>query len=186
MFCEVETADEWLGTLSRPLLVVGNAVLSRPVREDGFASIIRMNNYAVDARSGRKITHWVTSGYMNVKLPANFTGPAFIPWSREFNQLRPIRWDLEFAKRYPGRVIFTDSDAHLGGWFSKNAAEVPSTGFCLLAWLVFRRVRGTLVGFDGMKTGHQSNPAHRHDHLFTRRKEWRIIQFWIQQKLWTI
>lgn len=165
----------WLNTLKAPVLVVGNGVLAQPVPEEHYNSIIRINNYYLSEISGRKVTHWVTSGYKNIERKPH--SMALIPWSSGFHACRHTRYDLLFADRVKVPAIHLESDDHILRWFPgalRNWKHFPSVGFCFLSWFS-NYCQPDLIGFDGMQTGHQDNPLHRHFHGRTRSLEWELI-----------
>jgi hypothetical protein len=164
-----------LETVQDPALVVGNGVLSDPVPEKSYKSIIRLNNYVVGGLSGTRTTHWVTSGYKDIQPRPLAT--CLIPWPCDCNGNNQ-RHDLFFGKRVEVQTIFTRDDLHLLDWFptyKRFWVRYPSTGFCLLAWLHREGKAVDVIGFDGMVTGHQDNPRHKHDHRQTKRREWKLI-----------
>jgi len=171
----------WLDTVADAVLVVGNGVLNVPVPEEQYASVIRLNNYILGGLSGSKVTHWVTSGYKNIEtrpLPI-----ALVPWSVHWQ--RRVRHDLSFCSRIGGEVVFAESNGHLLNWFPDfytNWIRFPSVGFCLLAWLHSKKRKVDVIGFDGMVTGHQSNPSHVHGHRRTKAKEWNILNSYFIHK----
>ena len=167
---------KWVATLAQPILVVGNGVLSKPVPEKDYASIVRINNFQLGGMSGERITHWVVSGYKNIEHRAFFN--CLIPWSSHF-QNRRIRYDFSFGERMGVKVVYTDNNDHITQWFPAALMRwksFPSVGFCFLAWLNKKGIKPDIIGFDGMKTGHQDDPAHRHTHTRTRGREWAVIQ----------
>jgi len=173
--------SKWLATLARPILVVGNGVLSAPVPEAEYATVIRINNYVLGGLSGSKVTHWVANGFRDIE-PRPIR-PVFIPWTRQLAQKRDKFVD-DFSRL--GSVIYAEDDRHIHTcfpWAVKIGRRFPTTGFCLLSWLKEHQCKFAVIGFDGMQTGHQANPAHRHGHLSTRERERSILQFW---KLWRV
>jgi len=167
----------WLDSLARPILVVGNGVLFTPVPEEEYATVIRINNYVLGGFSGSKVTHWVANGFRDIEPRPVF--PIFIPWTRQLAKKRDKFVD-DFQARL-GPVIYAEDDRHIHTCFPlavKIGRRFPTTGFCLLSWLKEHQCKFAIVGFDGMQTGHQANPAHLHGHLSTRERERSIMQFW--------
>lgn len=169
---------EWIKTLSYPVLVVGNGVLSGPVPEEQYGSVIRINNYVLGGRSGNKVTHWVANGYQDIEHRP--VAPVLIPWSAKIQERRGFPGVRFFRENR--HYLYTRDDAHIRAWFPGAAVRgkrFPSTGFCLLALLLMHRVGPDLVGFDGMKTGHEGNPNWKHGHVQSVvLREWAIIQGW--------
>lgn len=177
------TGEEWILTLKRPALVVGNGVLYRPIPESEYHSVIRINNYQLGGFSGEKVTHWATSGYKDIEsrpIPL-----ALIPWSTSF-QRRAKRYDYLFGHRVGVEVAFTSSNQHILDWFPdimKGWKNFPSVGFCLLSFLSASRIRPDVVGFDGMRTGHHHNPSHVHGHYRTRESERLLMKNFVNRDL---
>lgn len=170
------TETAWLQTLARPILLVGNGVLTRDVPDKEFSSVVRFNNFATLGMSGEKMTHWVTSGYKNIRYRP--VSPAFIPWSKDY-QFRRVRHDLCFGKRVRVDTIHTENNDHILEWFPfaiTNWLQFPSVGFCFAALLKARDIPFNLIGFDGMKTGHHTFPEHEHEHQHTKVREWELLQ----------
>lgn len=167
---------DWLDSLQPPVLVVGNAPLRRWVPEEAYRSIVRINNFVLGGKSGQKVTHWVANGYKDIEPRP--VSPVLVPWSREY-QLRPVRYDLDFAQRINTEVIHLPWSKHITLWFPRALYKwklFPSVGFCFLAWLHSKGVKPDIIGFDGMMTGHHLNYNHRHGHKRTKVIEWQIIQ----------
>jgi len=172
-----EHLTSWLASLTRPILVVGNGVLSSPVPEQDYATVIRINNYVLGGFSGSKVTHWVANGFRDINPRPVY--PIFIPWTWPLAKKRD-RFVEDFHARL-GPVIYAESDRHIQTCFPlavKIGKRFPTTGFCLLAWLKEHQCKFDVSGFDGMRTGHQADAAHQHGHLSTREKERSILQFW--------
>jgi len=171
------TSKEWLSTLVEPILVVGNAVLISRVPEEDYRTVIRINNYALGGLSGRKVTHWVANGYQNIECRP--ISPVLVPWSLKCQALRGNPGEV-FRERVK-EVIFLINDRHVGWWFPSaviHGRPFPTTGFCLLAWMVQERRRPDIAGFDGMKSGHQGDPLFQHGHHKTHVLEWHRIRQW--------
>lgn len=179
------TANDWLESLSPPILVVGNGMLKKRIPEERYQSVVRINNYDTSAWSGSKATHWVSSGYKNIMLRP--MAQVLIPWSRAPHP-RTIRYDLDFDKRVGVEleVIHLENDNHFLQWFPRALARwkfFPSVGFCFLSWLHSKRIKPDIVGFDGMITGHHCNPQHRHGHVYTRKQEAALIRCFMRRNL---
>ena len=172
------TGKRWLHTLVKPILVVGNSVLDRPVPEEEYQSVVRINNYCLGGLSGNKVTHWVANGYQSVMdRPIR---PVLVPWSLKCEELRGNPGQV-FFERVQGKVIYLVGERHIRWWFPSAAfrgKNFPTTGFCFLAWLIAEKIRPDIAGFDGMKTGHQGDPSFQHGHDKTRDREWHLIRKW--------
>jgi hypothetical protein len=75
----------------------------------------------------------------------------------------------------------TLDDTHIRWWFPSavyTGRGFPTTGFCFLALLVKNKVKPDVIGFDGMKTGHQGNPLFGHGHKRTGVREMMYIHSW--------
>lgn len=170
--------NQWRHTLVAPILVVGNSVLSQPVPEAEYQSVVRINNYVLGGLSGSKVTHWVANGYQSVEdRPIK---PALIPWSLKCEARRGNPGAV-FRDRVKGQLIYLIGEQHIRWWFPTAAyrgKNFPTTGFCFLAWLLSHKIRPDIIGFDGMKTGHQGNPEHKHGHGGTHVREWHLIRHW--------
>ena len=170
------THEGWFRTLVPPVLVVGNGVLPCAIPEDDYQSIVRINNYRLGGNSGEKVTHWAASGYINIE--ARPVSPVLIPWSKDY-QRRSNRYDLQFGSRIGTETVHLRDNNHILRWWPKANIRwkyFPSVGFCLLSWLSIRRLYVDIIGFDGMTTGHEGDPSHKHDHEKTKVAEWVIIQ----------
>lgn len=169
---------QWLKSLIQPVLVVGNGVLQRPVPESEYGSVVRINNYVLGGLSGERATHWVANGYQDIE-PRPVT-PVLIPWSAKAQALRGNPGTLFFI--HSPTAFYVSDDRHLKWWFPScviNGKRFPSTGFCLLALLIMHRVTPDIIGFDGMRTGHQDNPTWKHGHVNSVKvREWAIVQQW--------
>jgi len=170
--------NKWLDTLTRPILVVGNGVLVTPVPEQEYGSVVRFNNYALGGLSGNRITHWVVNGFRDIEpKPLPFV---LVPWTYALAQKRDQYVEV-FIRRMESQVIYLQDDRHVRIWFpgaSVSGKHFPTTGFCFLAWLKENQFKFDIIGFDGMRTGHQGNAEHKHGHLHTRDKEKNILQAW--------
>lgn len=172
-------SKQWIHTLVQPILVVGNAVLSSPIPESEYQSIVRINNYVLGGYSGNKVTHWVANGYQNIEQRP--VSPVLVPWSLKCQSKRGNPGDVFLNRMGKENVIYLINERHVQWWFPSAVIRgkcFPTTGFCFLAWLVFNRIRPDIVGFDGMKTGHQGDPAYPHGHTKTRNREWFLIRQW--------
>lgn len=172
-------ASSWLKSLSPPILVVGNAVLTAPIPEEEYPTIIRINNYVLGGLSGTKVTHWVANGYPDISHRP--LSPVLIPWSLKMEKKRGCPTDA-FHKRMEGtQILYTANDTHIRWWFPSavyTGKVFPTTGFCLLALLRQEKLSPHIVGFDGMKTGHPDNPAFGHGHTRTRAREQALLLGW--------
>ncbi len=170
------TEKQWIKSLLRPILVVGNGPLAFPIPEGRYQSIVRFNNYALGGKSGTQTTHWVASGYKNIEpRPMHHV---LIPWATSF-QDRRVRYDLSFGGRINAKVIHLADNIHIQMWFPSAFSwwkQFPSVGFCFLSWLYNIGIRPDIIGFDGMRSGHEDNPNHRHGHRWTKQREWLIIR----------
>lgn len=172
-------SKQWTQTLAKPVLVVGNSVLLRAIPEGEYASVVRINNYVLGGFSGNKVTHWVANGYQDIQdRPIR---PVFIPWSLRIEKKRGNPGDVFLKRMGAEHVIHPLDDRHIQRWFPLAVLQgrgFPATGFCFLAWLLFLGIRADIVGFDGMKTGHQGDPAYLHGHSKTKVLEWHTIRSW--------
>ena len=170
--------SKWLATLAPPILVVGNGALVSPVPEQEYGSVVRLNNYVLGGLSGNRITHWVANGFRDIEPRSMFT--VLVPWTLDLAQRRD-HYVKVFIERMESEVIYLKEDRHIHIWFpaaTKTGKRFPTTGFCFLAWLKENHLRFDIIGFDGMMTGHQGDPEHKHGHLWTRDKECHILRAW--------
>ncbi len=173
------TYKDWLHSLVPPVLVVGNSVLTGPIPEHEYASVVRFNNYVLGGDSGNKVTHWVSNGYSDVFSRPVL--PVLIPWSLIMEVKRGHSAKIFRDRVGKQNVLYLADDRHISHRFPVAVMRgngFPTTGFCFLAWLLFRKIRPDIVGFDGLKTGHQDNPAHIHGHANTKELEWAIVLQW--------
>lgn len=167
-------ATSWLKSLVEPVIVVGNGPLSRAVDESEGGSVIRFNNFELNAISGWKTTHWVTCAWTGVKDRPILT--PFSPWTARCASAKRGREFFSVTGKTP---IYTPNNNHVLKWFPMAYYQPwnnwPSTGFCLLSFLDCHGIIPTIYGFNGLKNGHYWNPSHQHDHQLTARREISII-----------
>lgn len=172
-------SKQWVQSLTKPILVVGNSVLPHPIPEEDYASVVRLNNYTLGGWSGNKVTHWVANGYQDVQ--DHPIRPVVIPWSLACAKKRGNPGDVFQSRIGAENIIHLINDRHIQWWFPLAVVHgrcFPSTGFCFLSWMLFLGIRPDIVGFDGMKTGHQGDPTYPHGHIKTKVREWHLIRQW--------
>lgn len=169
----------WLRSLEKPVLVVGNGVLFNPVPEQDYPTVVRINNYVLGGLSGSKVTHWVANGYPDIQRRDHPV--VLVPWTLNLEERRGCPTE-PFIKRMAGiRIVHPSDDAHIRWWFPSatyTGKTFPTTGFCFLALLMRNKIKPDIIGFDGMRTGHQGNPAFGHGHTRTCAKEMLFINSW--------
>lgn len=161
-----------------PVIVVGNGPISPKALkaiDRSSGSVVRINNFELCREAGSRATHWVVSGYRNIEdrpLPC-----VFVPWTMH---CRACLFVHLFRLKCKRPIVFAEDNNHIFTYFpdaGNTWKNWPSTGFALIMWLrANTKIVPRIAGFDGMKTGHYWDPAHKHTHHVTGEAEWAILR----------
>ena len=176
--CKSATPNDWLDTLEGPVQVVGNAPLAKPFKWRG-GSVVRFNNFILNPQAGHVASHWVVSGYKDIRAR---------PFQSAFMPLFPYSVANDFIfKKFAQRIsveteiIQVEDNEHVFDVFPdarQGFPYFPSTGFCFLAYML--KHAGTydvwVSGFAGLQGGHYWNETDKMDHSLTGSAELAWIQ----------
>jgi len=157
--------EDFLRHVPSPIALVGNGRLIGPVGRyiDSYATIIRFNAFELDgyeAWCGARLTHWCTFGdtTTNPGLPRRHRR-GLVP----FSPFTPAAAESANIKsHFRRRMLFAAKDR------LRNLFPRPSTGFALAMLLEDLGHRADLFGFDGFRSGHYFDAAHKHDRSHSR------------------
>lgn len=144
------SAEALLLSLARPIAIVGNGMPARRFgpRIDGYASVLRLNNYVIDGFEtlvGRRTDLRVTSGWSDIEVRAGVS------------ELSPFRGDrpesaglVGYRQRGARPLALPDTDV---GDLLPDVPK-PSTGLALVALCSHLGIDVDVFGFDGFRSGH--------------------------------
>lgn len=148
------TTESLLLSLQRPIALVGNGCFAAEFGGviDGFASVLRLNNYLLpgfERRVGAKTSVRISSGWKDIE-PRD--GPIVCsPFRADASESSNL---ASFRAVSPVPVLHAVVDVHpLVPDFPR-----PSTGLAIAALASYLGIELTCFGFDGFSTGHYWDP----------------------------